>query len=121
MIKPSPSLLLALAALSVLALLVASDFAPESASTFSESSVGSGPIKVVCTVQSVKQGSNGWTMRLIDGQGGAIGAFLSNDSGPPPSVNSIIEATGNFNDLGDFFFVRSFEPIYSFYGRRSSG
>jgi len=111
MLKNRPHLLLVLAGLSVLALLLVSDFAPEQVESFTTAPGGTGATKVVCTVQSVKDGANGWTLRLTDGQGNTMGAFLSHDSGPAPSAGAIIEATGNFNDAHDFFFMRSFELI----------
>ena len=114
-------MLLLLAAVGISALLVSSDFAPESASTFSEAARSSNVIKVICTVQSLKSGPNGWTLRLTDGQGSTVGAFLVNASGPPPAVGSIIEAAGSFNDAKDFFFVQGFEQVYAPDASRASG
>jgi hypothetical protein len=111
MSKNTPRLLLALATLSILVLLLVSDFAPKGAQDFEAASSQTGETKVICTVQSSKDGTNGWTLRLTDGQMNTVGAFLSHGSGPPPSVGAIIEATGTFSDSRDFFFIRGFETI----------
>lgn len=114
MLKPSPPLLIVLAAISVFVLLLVSDFAPEAANSFAAVPDDESGVRVICTVLAVKQSASGWTLRLIDGQGSIVGAFISNASAyDPPLTGSVIEATGNFNRARDFLFLESFQTIWS--------
>lgn len=114
MIRVGPRLLFAMAAISVVALLLSSDFSPISAGRFDDLPDGEEESGVVCTVTSVKQGATGWTMRLTDGDGKSVGAFLSNGKGlEPPLAGQMVVAYGTYDKANEFLFMARYEVVWS--------
>jgi hypothetical protein len=102
-----------LALLSVLALLATSDFSDPYVASVSEIVPGSESVRMVCTLESMKQGQNGLTVVLRDGQGQPVRGYMAEGTmdatlGP----GALVEVTADLSwDDGLFLFIRNMRPL----------
>jgi hypothetical protein len=105
--------LFVLAAVSVLVLLVASDFREPYATNISQIAPGSDEVRLVCVFDSAKQGADGWTLVLRDAQGQQVRGYIANQAiGALPSPGTIVEVVADLSwEDGLFLFVREVSPV----------
>jgi len=105
--------LFVLAAVSVLALLVTSDFSEPYATSISQIEPGSDEVRLVCVFVSAKRGADGWTITLRDGQGQLVRGYIANGTVEAlPAAGEIIEVVADLTwDNGLFLFVREVAPV----------
>ncbi len=112
--------LFVLATVSVLALLVASDFSEPYATSISQIEPGSDEVRLVCVFVGAKRGADGWTITLRDGQGQTVRGYIANGTVEAlPSTGEIVEVVADLSwDNGLFLFVREVAPV-RYYNRIS--
>jgi predicted butyrate kinase (DUF1464 family) len=105
--------LFVLAFVSVLALLVTSDFSEPYATNVSQIAPGSDEVRLVCVFVSAKQAADGWALVLRDAQGQQVRGYVSSDVvGALPSPGAIVEVVADLSwEDGLFLFVREVSPV----------
>jgi len=105
--------LLALSTLLIFVLLLSSDFQPQRYNSFNEYVDDSQRGRTICSVVSIREKDGGWTMRLADGQGTTVDAYLSKARcETPPKEGYTISTTGTMDRQSRFFFMESYEVIH---------
>lgn len=109
LVQASVKGLFVLASISVLLLLMLSDFRPVEVETFRDSPSG-GRFKISCLLVDCRTSQKGWVLTVRDTIGAEVDAFLGrNVAMKPPEVGSIIELVGEkTEDDPSFLIIESF-------------
>jgi hypothetical protein len=109
LVQASVKGLFVLASISVLLLLMLSDFRPVEVENFRDSP-SSGRFKISCLLVDCRTSQKGWVLTVRDTVGAEVDAFLGrNVAMKPPEVGSIIELVGEkTEDDPSFLIIESF-------------
>ncbi|MDD1743141.1 MAG: hypothetical protein LUO85_00775 [Methanomassiliicoccales archaeon] len=102
--------LVAIAAATIILMSAFSDFRPRSSDRFTELPDGQ-TVRVQCEVAAVRISEKGWVLVLFDFAGDSANGFLAKEDGPPPAVQTMVEAQGTWSSGSEMFFVRRWTAI----------